>query len=94
MRGKLWRRLDGAPVSKSEVGEARPQHGAFEGRRGRVQARLHALVGLNMFPKSGHFGLDPFFFSRLSGQVSSRGTRSGRNLKPKPREIDGRIRTN
>lgn len=67
--------------------EARPQHGAFEGRKGRVQARLHALVGLNMFPKSGHFGLAPFFFSRLSGQVSSRGTRSRRNLKPKLREI-------
>lgn len=70
MTGKLWRRSGWGPVSKSETGEARRQHGAFEGRRGRVRARCHALVGLNMFPKSGHFGLDPFFFPRLSGQMS------------------------
>lgn len=63
-RGRDRSALGGAPGSKSETGEARPQHGAFEGRGGRVGARFQASVGLNVFLKSGHSGLDPSFSKR------------------------------
>jgi hypothetical protein len=63
-RGHAWQvsfgwGLGRAPGSKN--GKARLQHGAFEGRGGGAGARLQVSVGLNMFPKSGHFRLDPLF---------------------------------